>query len=200
MKTFLNAYEACKMKKIICMIASAMLILSTSGCATNSCGSGLFGTGLFASSAPQSGLFQPQPLSRNPLQSFTQGAPCDTCNAPAGQVYNGSGSTNVAPLCQDGSCYGGSPVSTQGNVQLNDPGVSYYDNGSGTTNGFGTAPSAAFPNSGNSVLPQGNFVPNNGQNLIQGSANRVPLSNNNQLRSFDAFSSAFDADSVPPLP
>ena len=185
------------MKKIICLIASAVLILSTSGCATNRCGNGLFGTGLFAGSANQGGLFQNNPLANNPMRAFFQGAPCDTCNAPSRQITNATG--NVAPLCRDGSCHGGSPVAAPGNVQLNDPGVQYYDNGSGTTNGFGGAPGAVIPNSGNSVFPQGNIVPNGGQSVIQGSSNRVSFGNEG-LPSIDALSNSFDADSLPPLP
>ena len=115
LKTFLNACEACTMKKIICLIASTVLILSTSGCATNRCGNGLLGLGLCNGLASQGGLFQSNPLANNPIRSFfSRGAACDTCNPPSGQVSNFGGS-NVAPLCQDGSCYGGSPVSAPGN-------------------------------------------------------------------------------------
>ena len=187
------------MKKIICLIASTVLILSTSGCATNRCGNGLLGLGLFSGGASQGSFFQSNPLSNNPISSFFRGAPCDTCNPPAGQV--GAHSGNVAPLCQDGSCYGGSPVSAPAGVQLNDPGVPYYDNGSGI------APQSIIPNSGNNFLPQGTVLPNNGQSVIQGSTSRVPYGttygstySSGNLPTIDAFSDSFDADSLPPLP
>lgn len=199
LKTFLNAYEACTMKKTICLIASTMLILSTSGCATNRCGNGLLGLGLFSGGATQGGLFQGNPLANNPIQSFFRGAPCDTCNAPAGQVGGHRG--NVAPLCRDGSCHGGSPVSAPANIQLNDPGVPYYDNGSGIV------PQTAIPNSGNNVFPQGTIVPNSGQSVIPGSTSRVPYGStygstygSDNLPTIDALSNSFDADSLPPLP
>jgi hypothetical protein len=199
LKTFLNAYEACTMKKIICLIASTMLILSTSGCATNRCGNGLLGLGLFSGGNSQGGLFQGSQLSNNPIRSFFRGAPCDTCNPPAGQVGGHGG--NVAPLCNDGSCYGGAPVSAPANIQLNDPGVPYYDNGSGIV------PQSAIPNSGNSVLPQGTIVPNSGQGVFSGSSSRVPYGStygssyeSNSLPSIEALSNSFDADAMPPLP
>jgi len=192
------------MKKTICLIASTVLILSTSGCATSSCGNGLFGSGLFAGSAAsttQGGFFQ-----NNPIRSFfqgSQGAPCNTCNPPSGQLSNGSFNSNrsysgnVAPLCQDGSCHSGSPVSAPANIQLNDPGVPYYDNGG--VGGF--APGSAIQSPGNSVLPQGNIVPNGSStsNLIQGSSNRVSYGVDN-LPSIDALSSSLDADAWPPTP
>ena len=190
------------MKKTICLIASTVLILSTSGCATSSCSNGLFGSGLFAGSAAsttQGGFFQ-----NNPIRSFfqrSQGAPCDTCNPASGQVSNGSFNSNhgyagnVAPLCQDGSCYGGSPVSAPANVQLNDPGVPYYDNGGGF------APGSQFQNPGNSVLPQGNIVPNGSgtSNVIGGTSNRVSYGVDN-LPSIDAFSNSLYADAWPATP
>lgn len=202
LKPFLNAQEACTMKKTICLIASTVLILSASGCATSSCGNGLFGGGLFggsAASTTQGGFFQ-----NNPMRSFFQGsrgAPCDTCNPASGQVSNGSFSVNrgfsgnVAPLCQDGSCGGGSPVSAPANIQLNDPGVPYYDNGSGF------APGTTIQSPGNSVLPQGNIVPQGSgtSNLIQGSSNRVSYGTDN-LPSIDALSNSLDADAWPPTP
>ena len=189
------------MKKIICLIASTVLILSTSGCATNRCGNGLLGLGLFNGLAPQGSGFQSNPLANNPIRSFfSRGAACDTCNPPSGQVSNFGG--NVAPLCNDGSCHGGAPVSTPANIQLNDPGVPYYDNGSGVI------PQSVVPNSGNGVLPQGTIVPNNGQGIFSGSASRVPYGStyggstygSDSLPSIEALSNSFDADAMPPLP
>lgn len=198
LKTFLNAREACPMKKIICLIASTVLILSASGCATNRCGNGLLGLGLCNGLVPQGGLFQSNPLANNPTRSFfSRGAACDTCNPPSGQVSNFGG--NVAPLCQDGSCHRGSPVSAPSNVQLNDPGVPYYDNGSGIRS------QPPIPNSGNTgfpqgnIVPNGNVVPNGGQSVIQGSSNRVSFGAD-ELPSINAFSNPIDADVLPPLP
>lgn len=188
LKRFFNAHEACTMKKIICLIASAVLILSTSGCATNRCGNGLFGGGLFNGQLLQGGLFQSGPLSNSPIRSFFQGAPCNTCNPPAGQMNGYSG--NVAPLCNHGNCGGGSPASAPANIQLNDPGVPYYDSGNFSS------PTPAIQNYGANVVPQRNMVPNAAS---QGSSNRVSYGMDD-LPTIDAFSSSIDADALPPTP
>ncbi len=188
LKRFLNACEACTMNKIICLIASTVLILSTSGCATNRCGNGLFGGGLFNGQLMKGGLFQNGPLSNGPIRSFFRGAPCNNCNPPAGQMNGYQG--NVAPLCPSGTCGGQSPVSAPANIQLDDPGVSYYDSGN-----IGS-PSPAIQNYGTNVVPQGSINPNA---AVQGSSNRVTYGMDDLPR-IDAFSNSIDADVLPPTP
>ena len=188
---FFNAYEACTMKKNICLIAATVLILSTTGCATSSCGnSGLFGTGLFSGGLFQGGLFENNPFSDGPIRRYFRGAPCSTCNPPSGQL--GSYGSNVAPLCQDGNCGGHSPVSAPANIQLNDPGIPYYDSGNVV------APQSLVPSYGANVAPQGNIIPQ-GNIVPQGSSNRVTYGVDD-LPSIDAFSNSIDADAFPPTP
>jgi hypothetical protein len=192
LKRFFNAHEACTMKKIVCLIASAVLILSTSGCATNRCGNGLFGGGLFNGRLLQGGLFDNGPLSDGPLRSFFRGAACSTCNPASGQLNNCG--SNVAPLCRGGNCGGHSPVSAPANIQLDDPGVPYYDSPSMVV------PQAGTPTQATGIIPQGTIIQNGNSSVLpQGSSNRVTYGVED-LPTIDAFSNSIDADALPPTP
>ncbi len=165
----LNQITECRkartMKTLICLVASTVLILSTSGCATSSCNSGCeTNGGLFSGGLFQGGLI-PQSLSLpgQPIRSLFRGAPCSTCNAPAGQTS--SYGPNVAPLCNSGSCDSGYPSVAPGQLQTNGPGVQYYDNSNIVPQ---AAPTPA------TVTP--NAIPTPA--VTEGSASRVPYSSN----------------------
>ncbi len=105
-------------QKLLSVIAVCALVVSMSGCACNS------GCNSWMPSNP----FKDRPV-RNTIKSWFQGAPCNSCNAPAGQPL--SFGTNSAPTCS--SC--GSVVSSgyAPAVDSYDSGVSLY--GDTTING-----------------------------------------------------------------
>ena len=170
------------MKKIVCSVALSVLVLAGSGCATSSCSSG--GTcgsgGLFSGHYLQRGmnLFQGQPV-----RSLFRGAPCSTCNPPAGQPANCD--SNVAPLCQDGNCGSHAGLINSQAPVYGDQGVPYY--GEPTLN----APQPA-------IAPEGQFY----NAPVQGSSSRVPYGNSDDIMGglpmIDSFGSGIDADTLPP--
>lgn len=170
--------KAPTMKKLVCSIALAVLILAGSGCATSSCNDGLFGGRLFQGRLFNGGFFQGQPV-----RSLFRGAPCSTCNPPAGRPSNCD--SNVAPLCQNGNCGSGGLIESGQAPVYDDPGVPYY--GSPVLSSPQPTPADAgqiysAPVQGSSRVPYG---------VTDESMNGLPM--------IDAFGSGvIDADILPP--